>query len=173
MEEQWKTMVYQNRVFSDDFEVSSWGRLRNARTGTIYKLYENQRGYIQVCVAKGRKSKRVIKVHKAVAETFLLGWEPGLVVNHIDGNKRNNNVENLEWCTPSQNTIHAYRTGLMPENMNKGEKNHNTTLKKADVEKIRSEYIPRDKNYGTRALGKKYGVDHMTISRIVRGLSWT
>ena len=161
-------MVYQNSVFSDDIEVSTYGRLRNSKTGTVYRLHENQKGYIQVCVAKGRKSKKVIKMHKAVAETFL----DGFVVNHIDGDKKNNVVENLEWCTPSQNTIHAYKTGLMPKDMNKGEKNHNTTLKKADVEKIRSEYIPRDREHGTRALGKKYGVDHMTISRIVRGLSW-
>lgn len=172
MKEKWKTMIYQNNVFSEDVEVSNCGRLRNKKTGTIYRLYENQRGYLQVCVAKGRKNKRVIRMHKAVAETFLPGWKPGLVVNHIDGNKKNNNAENLEWCTPSQNTIHAYKTGLMPKDINRGEKSHKATLCKTDVEKIRSEYIPRDRQYGTRALGKKYGVDHMTISRIVRNLSW-
>lgn len=172
MDELWKVMVYKGEVFSDDIEVSNRGRLRNRRTGTVYRLFENQKGYLQVCLAKGRAAKRVIRVHRAVAETFLPAPEAGAAVNHKDGCKRNNEVSNLEWCTPSANMKHAYRTGLMPSDLNRGELNGNTTLSREQVEQIRAAYIPGDRENGTRGLARRFGVDHMTISRIIRGLSW-
>ena len=172
MSEQWETMVYQGVVFSGKIEVSNFGRIRNRETGTIYKLYKNKKGYFQVCVSNGRAKRKVIRVHKAVAETFVSGKKEGYVVNHIDGNKQNNAYWNLEWCTLSQNTLHAYRTGLMPSDLNRGEKSGITTLKKEDVERIRTVYTPKDRKYGTRALAREYGVDHMTISRIVRRKTW-
>lgn len=172
MEEVWKTLVYHGDVFSADFEVSTLGRIRNRATGTVYRLHVNRKGYAQVCLAKGRKAKLVVRAHRAVAETFLPCRRDGDVVNHKDGNKLNNRLDNLEWCTPSENTRHAYRTGLMPPDINRGEKNGNTTFTKDQVAEIRSLYVPRDAEFGTRGLARRYGVDHMTISRIIRGQTW-
>lgn len=57
--------------------------------------------------------RRTKMVHRLVADAFVLGWDVGLVVNHIDGDKLNNQDGNLEWVTHSENTLHAHRTGLM------------------------------------------------------------
>lgn len=172
MNEVWKTLVYQNAVFSEKYEVSTFGRIRNNQTGTILRLRENRKGYLQVCLSNGRNKKRVVRVHKAVAETFLSKKREKDVVNHIDGNKQNNCVENLEWCSISENTLHAMRLGLIDPEKNCGERNGNTKLSKEKVEEIKRLYKPRDRNFGTRGLAKMYGVDHMTISRIVRGKTW-
>lgn len=116
---QWKTLVYNGEAF-DKFEISTHGEIRNSITGKIYKTWVNHKGYEQVCVSLGSISKKkVFRIHKAVAETFIPNLDKKPQVNHKDGNKLNNNVTNLEWATNSENMKHAYETGLVDtENMN-------------------------------------------------------
>lgn len=63
-------------------------------------------------ISRGRKRKIAIKIHRAVCENFVDGFHEGLIINHKDGNKRNNHSENLEWATPSENQIHAVKMDL-------------------------------------------------------------
>lgn len=70
-----------------------------------------RQGYYAVKLYKDN-NKKTIPVHRIVAKTFLKNNENKPCVNHIDGNKLNNNVSNLEWCTYSENTLHAYKNGL-------------------------------------------------------------
>lgn len=170
--EYWKTIVYHGEVFSEDYEVSNTGRVRNRRTGRILKTYVNRKGYEQVCVGKGRNLKLVVKIHRAVAETFLERPGQEFVVNHKDGVKTNNCVENLEWCTLSENTKHAWEAGLFAKDHNCGRKNGNAVLTSEDVLYIKRNFKPYDPNFGTRGLARRFGVDHMTISRITRGKTW-
>ena len=94
-----------------NYEVSSNGKIRNAKTGRILKTAINQRGYEQVCLhTNNEQSTR--RVHRLVADTFFDGNHEGLDVNHIDGNKTNNFIGNLEWCTRQENTKHAFNNGL-------------------------------------------------------------
>lgn len=70
-------------------------------------------GYIQYYIRDISTSKRKdYKAHRLVAETFIPNPNNLPCVNHIDGNKRNNHVENLEWITYTENNLHAYKTGL-------------------------------------------------------------
>lgn len=69
--------------------------------------------YYRVALCRNGKKENV-SVHRLVARTFIPNPENKPCVNHIDGNKHNNHVENLEWVTYSENTIHAYQTGLIP-----------------------------------------------------------
>lgn len=89
-----------------NYEVSNLGNIRNRKTGTIRKL-TNRNGYRKI-----RINNKDINVHKMVGETFFEGDHTGLEINHKDGNKANNTVNNLEWVTASENVKHAYRTGL-------------------------------------------------------------
>lgn len=101
-------LKYRHEDYSDLFLISRNGEIKNKKTNRILKHSLNKRGYLQVNVSLGsRQNKKLIKIHIAVASTFL-GYCDNLVVNHIDGDKTNNRVDNLEWVTRSGNTQHAY-----------------------------------------------------------------
>ena len=168
--ERWRTLVYHKKTF-DNFEVSNTGKLRNTVTGTEYKTHLNKQGYYQVCVSLGsRKNKHVFKIHRAVAETFIENANDKPQINHIDGNKLNNNLYNLEWSTSSENIRHAYDIGLAKGK--RGEDANGAKLTNEQAKYIREHYIPRDKEFGCRALANKFGVDHNRISNIIHNKSY-
>lgn len=100
-----------------NYEASSDGRIRNAKTRRILKPQLNNRGYFQVSLSKDNKEKS-FRVHRLVADTFYDGDHSGLDVNHIDGDKTNNHIYNLEFCTRKYNTRHAYDNNLATSNLN-------------------------------------------------------
>ena len=166
----WGTLVYNGETYNQ-FEVSSDGNIKNVNTGTIYKQCVNKNGYSQVCVSLGsRKSKKVFKIHKAVAETFIPNPESKEEVNHIDTNKQNNCLYNLEWTTPKENMEHARNNNLLHPLC--GIDNPWAKLTSEDVMFIRENYTPRDANYGARALGRKFNVNKNSILNIVNGTSY-
>lgn len=89
-----------------NYSVSDEGFVRNNKTGKILKPSKTSNGYLKVSL--DRKS---LNIHRLVANAFIEN-DGKTQVNHKDGNKKNNNVSNLEWCTPKQNVIHAQRLGL-------------------------------------------------------------
>lgn len=100
--------VWRSVSFLDGlYEVSDLGRIRNTKTGRIRATPVSKRGY-PVFSTKGR----LINVHKCVATEFIPNPNELPTVNHIDGDKTNNRVENLEWCSYRDNILHARRTGL-------------------------------------------------------------
>lgn len=110
------------------------------------------------------------RVHRLVAEAFIPNPNNLPCVNHKDGNKQNNCVENLEWCTHSENIIHAYQTRL--EQPMCGEQHHAHKLTENTVKYIRQVYVKRDKEFGAVALAKKFNVDRTTIHDIIRRKTW-
>lgn len=114
MIEVWKRMVYQGEDLGDYYLVSNTGKIKGVKTGIIRKQLINSSGYCQVSVTLGANTKKkTIRVHKAVAESFLPTIKGKDVVNHKDGNKLNNHVNNLEWCTQSENMHHAVENNLL------------------------------------------------------------
>ena len=85
------------------YEVSNLGRVRHARRKMVLKMQNNRYGYLGIRTRQGQ-----LYPHKQVALAFCPGWREGLQVNHKDGNKQNNRATNLEWVTPSENTLHGY-----------------------------------------------------------------
>ena len=145
--------------FPERYEVSDKGKVRNKESG-VEKTQYIEKGVGYKCLsfryrpAKLRVTKRV---HRLVAETFLSNPLNLPCVNHIDGDKGNNTLKNLEWCTHSYNLHHAKVTGL---NLNYGETHGNSKLTKEIAEHIVGEE-------GTcKALGEKYGVSGATICLI-------
>lgn len=94
--------------YNGKYQVSSWGRVRNAERGSILTPYKNKKGYLKVglCVS-GRKSPKKYRVNRLVAKAFIENPKGLPQVNHKDGNKENNSVTNLEWITNSDNMKHA------------------------------------------------------------------
>lgn len=93
--------------------VTRDGKAMNIRTKKWLALNDNGHGYKQVSVmVKGKRYVRYI--HRLVAECFIPNPYRLPEVNHLDGDKANNNADNLEWCTTSDNHKHAYQMGLKP-----------------------------------------------------------
>lgn len=163
MKEVWKRLVYNGVDYGDLYEVSNLGQIRNARNHKVRKLNILQTGYYFVSVSLGdRNHKPTWRVHKAVAETFIPNPNNLPIVNHIDGNKLNNSVDNLEWCTYKDNVKHALDNGLAKP-LPCVYHNKLSKLTKEQCEYIYNVYVPYDANFGSRALGKKFGVYHSTI----------
>lgn len=86
----------------EDYEVSTWGRVFNRRTGNFLTPYHHHKGYLRVDLKNGKGIKH-FKVHRLVATAFIPNPEGKPQVNHIDGNPGNNSVTNLEWVTNKEN----------------------------------------------------------------------
>lgn len=91
----------------ENYEVSSLGRVRNRKTGRIIKQSLNEYGYCLVDLHDNGTSKH-FKVHRLIAGAFITNVNNKPQVNHIDGNKANNMVSNLEWVDQSENVKHCY-----------------------------------------------------------------
>lgn len=103
MEEDWKYIDG-----SDNAYISTLGRIQ--RNGKDVIPTEDNEGYLRVSV--GGKAGRD-RVHRFLAKAFIPNPKHKPCVNHIDGNKKNNRIDNLEWCTAKENSEHASRTGLL------------------------------------------------------------
>lgn len=92
-----------------DYVINGLGEVYSLKSETIRKLKFNKDkdGYLLVHLYQNRK-RYAKKVHRLVTELFIFNVGNKPQVNHIDGNKENNNIDNLEWCTPSENSKHSY-----------------------------------------------------------------
>lgn len=106
--------------FNNKYIITSSGKVYNNFTGVEMKQ-KNTLGYKAVAlrIYNGEKSQQLLyKIHRLVAKYFIPNPKKLDIVNHKDGNKENNDVSNLEWCTNKENTIHAYRTQLNKTDIN-------------------------------------------------------
>lgn len=143
MKEFWKPV----KNFEGLYEISNLGnvktlkrtwRVLNYQSKKYQTMYNKEKlmncvisktGYKQVVLMKNNK-KTLKLIHRLVAEAFINNTENKPCVNHKDGNKLNNNVNNLEWCTYKENNIHALKNGLSKSYL-KGKygKEHNKSKK--------------------------------------------
>ena len=92
----------------EKYEVSNLGKIRNIKSGKILKPWLHNNGYLMHCLYKNNKSKNLL-LHRIVATAFIDNPEEKPCVNHIDENKLNNDLSNLEWCTVRENNVHGTR----------------------------------------------------------------
>lgn len=157
------------------YEVSSSGEVRNAKTKRVLHQYINRFGYKTMTVDPLPGVQKSVRVHRLVAEVFIGPCPAGMVVNHKDGNKQNNQAENLEYVTSTENNIHALKTGLRkPADMRgrvpHGENHLRATITKADADKIRE--LRAKTGYGPRKLSKMTGISTGIISGILYRNNW-
>ena len=149
--ERWKKVVN----FEDFYEVSDEGRIRNIKTGRVLKGSVHSSGYIYVTFNIGNNvySNRV---HRLVALAFLSKKKSSdEVVNHKNGNKKDNSLANLEWMSHKENAIHSRKTGL-----------NKTKLSREDVYLIRERFETGVNN--KKELARLFGVTESNINSVVK-----
>lgn len=157
----------------EPFEASSWGRIRNASTGCVRKPSLSPQGYE---VLRLTNQGKPISVHRLVAWTFIGPQPDGLQVNHIDGVKRNNRPENLEYVTARENLAHAWRLGLsrpvneIDHDVPRGEEHSRAKLTAEVVSVARARYV--DEHLTLGMLARECGVSEASMRNAVRGKTW-
>ena len=177
----WKRVI----GYEGQYEVSNMGRLRYvAKTvmrfrkdtsrshavsikGKTTNGYFNKKGYLATKLWKDKDKKCVI-IHRLVAMAFIPNPNNLPQVNHIDGVKSNNKVQNLEWCDNSHNIKHAYSNGLMNR---KGERQNTCKIKETDVLEIR-EFYSKNPNSLLKIYAEKLGITTTSVCRIIKRQAW-
>jgi hypothetical protein len=150
--------------------VNKEGKVLSVKTRKEIKPSFNKKGYLQVCL----EGKRTKTIHRIVAEVFIENPNNYKTVNHIDGNKLNNSVDNLEWCTIEYNVKHAISTGLfdsISEKVSKhqtGENNSSAKLRDCDVLKIYSMLG----THSDKEISSMFNVCRSSVNLIRQGKSW-
>lgn len=109
---------------STDYLISNYGRVLTKNGESIKRTQINHGGYEKVALQINKKNK-LVSVHRAVYESFVGQIPEGMQINHKDGNKLNNRINNLEVVTGSENMQHAWKTGLCKKQNRKGQLNPN------------------------------------------------
>jgi len=164
--ESWKEVV----GYEGWYEISDLGRTKrikaatNTYAGRILKPGLDGDGYHKVSLSKAGDI-RSVKVHKMVITAFIGPRPEGKQINHIDGDKSNNRLDNLEYVTQSENMLHAYKIGLESQ---RGEKNNYSKLTEENVHEIRR-LVGEESQ---KSMAKRFGVAQETINGVVKGRNW-
>lgn len=183
--------------YEDYYQISNLGRVRSKDryiiqekgNGTLYKRHmkgkilslnrTNGKGYKTVSLGKGcEESRQNFYVHRLVAEHFISNPNNLPEINHKDkkGDKSNNCVDNLEWCTRKENMEHAFENNLnqwviyKKNGIRKGKDNYNTKLTETEVIEIYN--LLKENKLSCREIGELYNVSKQTILAILHKKTW-
>ena len=145
-----------------NYIVYSDGRIFSKRKLKFMKPCVNMNGYCHNRI----DGKNNVPFHQIIAHAFILNPENKPCVNHKNGIKSDNRVENLEWVTSSENNLHALKTGLKIKRI--GREHHRSKLTRDEVIDIRSNYYLTSK----KEMAEKYGLERRTIYNIVKMKSY-
>jgi hypothetical protein len=164
--------------FEGYYQISNKGRIKSLERcvkgknksyltlkSRLYEGYVCKKGYIRMTLSKNHKMIRKY-VHNLVADAFIPNIHNKPQINHRDGNKKNNIVDNLEWCTCIENISHAKENNLL--NPLYGEYHGCAKLLNKDICLIRKELRTKT----SRSLSKKYNVSESVISQIKQNTTY-
>lgn len=141
-----------------DYEITVDGEVINRHNGRKVKPQPNGKGYLRVSIGK-----RLMFVHRLVAEKYVPNPECKPQVNHKDGDKTNNKANNLEWVTNSENREHAVANGLQIHG-------NKCPWSKLDTEKV--QFIKSHPEISNEEFAKLFDVTRSTISSVRKRKSW-
>lgn len=167
------------------YKVSNFGRIKslnrinhlNANIKGKMMKQSNARGGYKVIGLSIYGNKKQHKVHRLIAEAFIPNDDDKPFINHIDGITNNNSLDNLEWCTPSENSKHAFKIGLANA---VGENNGRSTATEEDVKQIRCMWTFREQlsidcgyKINQTVLCNIFNFKMNVIHAIVKNKTWT
>ena len=174
MKERWKIIEEFPKYL-----ISNKGRIKTINTLEDKKVFAKEDGYVATGLTKNKK-EHYKYVHRLVAEAFVSNPNNKGQVNHKNGIKNDNSVENLEWVTPAENIRHAIDTGLLKYKKKEkeiknskyslGEEVNGSKLTPEEVIEIRVLWELRE--FKQVELAEKFGVDNSTINDIIRRRQW-
>lgn len=162
--------IFKKLDINQNYSISSLGRVRNDKTNKFLSP-RDLRGYKRIYIYVNGKATD-LRIHRLVANAFIPNPNNKPQINHINGNRSDNCVTNLEWCTNAENQKHAYKIGLRDSKSNsesaRGVRNPNCKLSEQDVKDIKTklEYLTGIE------LAKQYNVATSTISNIKNNKKW-
>jgi hypothetical protein len=155
----------------DKYQISNFGRIRSLTKksgGRLLTPIKTNKGYLTVRLYNESGYKQ-LKIHRLVALTFIDNPLLKEQVNHINGIKTDNNINNLEWVNNQENQIHAISLGL--SKIEPGEKSRNVKLTQKQVDEIKSKYIYGKKGL-SQELSQEYNISTHSIRSIWYGNNW-
>ena len=162
MEEIWKDI----EGYEGLYQVSNIGRVKSLTTGNLKALTLFKNSYHKLVLYKHNKQS-TFYIHQLVAKAFIHNPDNKITINHIDGNKLNNNVNNLEWTTYLENMTHAIKNNLIN---NVGESNRGSKLSESQV--IEIDNIIKNKKISQEKIAKLFNVNATTIHNIKYRKKW-
>lgn len=163
--EKWKDIPGYDGMYqvSDEGRVRSWkrhaGRPGKRNEPVILKQTPDSPGYLRVSLWNDGVRKMGV-IHRLVPELFIPNPENKEYINHLDGNKFNNNASNLRWSTPSENALHAYDSGLR-----KGGR-----MSKVKAKKLKKDLISGD--LSTSRASELFSITAQHAKRVLKGECW-
>lgn len=143
-------------------------------TGKTLKSFKNSAGYIMVRLSDSSNGRReCARVHRLVASSFIENSEMKPEVNHIDGNKSNSCLSNLEWVTPKENRVHAWEKGLRNKSHLRPQYGVRNGSSKLTDEIVVSMRILRQKGESYQSIANLFGVAKSTAMRAIKSELWT
>lgn len=146
-------------------EVSSIGRIRKAANKSrkeriLTEFPKDRDGYCRCSVQKLDGTWTSQPVHRLVAKAFISNVENKQAVNHIDGNRTNNKVENLEWVTPKENVIHSFKFGVRKKCKQVPKKTILTDFQISQIDKLREFYT-------VNQIAKLFNIEYQSLKNII------
>jgi len=159
--ERWKPV----KGYEGHYEISDHGRVKSLKRNIILKTRKNRDGYRIVNLSENGKQDTFL-VHRLMGISFIPNLNNLRCINHLDGIKENNVLDNIEWVTHSENLLHAYKIGLrLPTS---GENNGMSTLTNKEVLEIRD----LKGKYNQTEIGDLYGISQPAVSGILSKNTW-
>lgn len=161
-------IVNAKRELKYDYYITEDGKVYSDISKKFLRIYLDKDGYEKVCLMSTDNKRHAYSVHRLVLENFFpVSNMKELQVNYKDGNKENNRLSNLEWCTASENNKHKYALKLATQ---KGEKNNGSKLKESEVLAIIQLLL--EKKHTQKEIGNLFGVSADCVGSIKRKQNW-
>ena len=162
-----KKEIWKKIIGFEDYNISSIGRVYSNKTNKILKQQPSHNGYLRVCLYDSNHQQHTEIVHRLLAFSFIGEDKEKPQINHKNGIKQDNRLENIEWVTSKENIAHSWSTGL--KKAQKGENHPSNKLKEKEVLQILHKY---KQGITQRKIAEQFNICFQNVNSIVKGKIW-